>query len=91
MKKTTICILTAFCVSFSLFPALAYAESTKSIIVATGDEVPVDNELPQEYRVPEEYTENAVQFVTEDGVLLCGYVIGEGRQIALRIETLAFR
>ncbi len=78
MNKVTICIVLALCASLLLFPTLSYAENTESIIVATGNEVPIDNELPPEYRVPEKYTENAVQFVTEDGVMLCGYVLGEG-------------
>ncbi len=78
MKRIAICIILVICAL--LFPAVSYAENAGSIIVATGDEVPIDNELPPEYRVPEEYTENAVQFITEDGVLLCGYVLGEGRQ-----------
>ena len=78
MEKLRVCILVVLCAAGMLFPSYAYAENTQSIIVALGKDVPIDEELPEEYRVPEKYTENAVQFVTEDGVLLCGYVLGEG-------------
>lgn len=61
-------------------PALAYAgaDSGASIITATGQDVPTDDHLEEDYRFPAEYRDNAVQFRTEDGVLLCGYVLGEG-------------
>ncbi|HCC34815.1 MAG TPA: hypothetical protein DEQ02_03970, partial [Ruminococcaceae bacterium] len=78
MRKVAVCLFFVLCVSVTLSTFHAYAENTQSIIVAVGQDVPIDNELPEEYRVPEKYTENAVQFVTEDGVLLCGYVLGEG-------------
>lgn len=80
MKKACVCILIALCASLLFQPSLAYAENKTGIIVATGQDVPIDNKLPEEYRVPEKYTENAVQFVTGDGILLCGYVLGEGDQ-----------
>lgn len=61
-------------------PLSAHAEITsgESIIVATGEDVPSDDHLPEEYRFPAKYRADAVQFRTEDGVLLCGWVIGEG-------------
>ena len=56
------------------------AQNGQSIIVATGDAVPKDHHLPADgnYRMPEKYQKNAVQFRTEDGVLLVGWVLGEG-------------
>lgn len=81
MKKALICILIA-CTAMSLWltPVHAEMKNEKSIIVATGEDVPTDGHLSEEYRFPEKYRENAVQFVTEDGILLCGYVLGEGSQ-----------
>lgn len=80
MKKKYICVLAAFCMAIFCAPLLAHAEATnnESIIVATGEDVPLDDHLPEEYRFPAKYRANAVQFRTEDGVLLCGWVIGEG-------------
>lgn len=80
MKKTVFRVLAAFCLAVFCAPVFAGAESVpkESIIVATGEEVPFDDHLPQAYRFPEKYRENAVQFRTEDGVLLCGYVLGTG-------------
>ena len=79
MNKSLYALL-ALCLLLLSPPAPVYAEHTagESIIVATGENVPTDDHLPQEYRFPAKYRENAVQFRTEDGVLLCGYVIGEG-------------
>lgn len=62
------------------FPAAAPAQANDSIITATGEDVPKDTHLPEEYRFPETYQENAVQFTAEDGVLLCGYVLGTGKK-----------
>lgn len=80
MKKIFIYVLAAFCMAIFCAPLLAHAEiaNSESIIVATGEDVPLDDHLPEENRFPAKYRENAVQFRTEDGVLLCGWVIGEG-------------
>ena len=61
-------------------PTITFAEagSGTSIITATGQDVPSDGHLDEDYRFPSKYRDNAVQFRTEDGVLLCGYVIGKG-------------
>ncbi len=56
----------------------AEADHAASIITATGQDVPADSHLPEDYRFPEEYRDNAVQFRTQDGILLCGYILGEG-------------
>lgn len=55
------------------------AQKSGGIVVATGEAVPKDDHLPAEgdYRMPEEYRANAVQFRTEDGILLVGWVLGE--------------
>jgi esterase/lipase len=68
------------CAMLLILPDLSYAESAEagSVIVATGQDVPPDDHLPEEYRFPAKYRDNAVQFRTEDGVLLCGWVLGEG-------------
>jgi esterase/lipase len=81
VKKTLIwilmiCMVMCSCFSFTLVQAETNHE--KGIIVATGTDVPTDDNLSEEYRFPSKYRENAVQFVTEDGVLLCGYVLGKG-------------
>jgi pimeloyl-ACP methyl ester carboxylesterase len=75
-------MLIAFCALLLALPPSAYAETdtAQSIITATGYDVPTDDHLPEDYRFPEKYRENAVQFRTEDGVLLCGYVLGEGNR-----------
>lgn len=79
MKKAFIAILiTCLAMSIWITPLYAKARNETSIIVATGKDVPTDDNLSEEYRFPEKYQENSVQFVTEDGVLLCGYVLGEG-------------
>ncbi len=56
----------------------AYARGNDSIVIAVGQEVPTDDGQPQGYGFPSGYQENAVQFVTDDGVALCGYVLGTG-------------
>lgn len=56
----------------------AHAQNDYSIIIAIGQDVPTEDGLPEGYGFPEGYQENAVQFVTEDGVALCGYVLGTG-------------
>lgn len=80
MKKISLCVLAAVCLAVFCAPVLACAEPAPggSIVVAAGGDVPLDDHLPQEWRFPEKYRRNAVQFCTEDGVLLCGYVLGEG-------------
>ncbi len=82
MKKILIPIIAIIYLALLLFPTLAYAEAdpAASIITATGSDVPTDSHLPEDYRFPARYRDNAVQFRTEDGVLLCGYVIGEDRR-----------
>lgn len=79
MKKILISLLITFYAAL-LLPILAYAEADHavSIITATGRDVPTDSHLPEDYRFPAGYRDNAVQFRTGDGVLLCGYVIGKG-------------
>ena len=79
MKKIAVCILIMLCLVVFL-PIFAHAESggEASVITATGQDVPTDDHLPEEYRFPAQYRDNAVQFRTSDGVLLCGYVLGEG-------------
>ena len=79
MKKAFITILIA-CTAMLIWVTLLFAEAKNvtSIIVATGKDVPTDDNLSEVYRFPEKYRENAVQFITEDGVLLCGYILGEG-------------
>lgn len=79
MKKTSF-VMVLLCIILSMPTVTAYAEpvNNESIIVATGDGVPVDDSIPEEYRFPAKYQKNAVQFKTEDGVLLCGWVLGEG-------------
>lgn len=79
LKKAFIAILIA-CMAMSIWitPLYAEAKNETSIIVATAKDVPTDDNLSEEYRFPEKYRGNAVQFITEDGVLLCGYVLGEG-------------
>ncbi len=80
MHRIFIILIAALCSALLLFPTFAYAvnENTTSIITATGQDVPTDDHLDEEYRFPAKYRDNAVQFRTEDGVLLCGYVLGEG-------------
>lgn len=58
----------------------AYAQQEDTIVIATGADVPSDTHLPAEYRFPQEYQKNAVQFLTEDGIKLCGYVLGSGEK-----------
>jgi dienelactone hydrolase len=77
-KAFLIIILTCIALSLGLTPVHAETKNEKSIIVATGKDVPLDDHLPEEYRFPDKYRENAIQFVTEDGVELCGYVLGNG-------------
>lgn len=78
MKKTGIClkVLVLMLVLGNL--ATVHAQDNDSIIIAAGQEVPTDDGQPEGYGFPEGYQENAVQFVTEDGVVLCGYVLGAG-------------
>lgn len=80
LKKIYFFAFTAFCIIMFCMPIVAQAEAInkETIIVATGEDVPLDDHLPEEYRFPAKYRTNAVQFRTEDGVLLCGWVIGEG-------------
>ena len=56
----------------------AAARREDSIIIAQGREVSMEDGLAEEYSFPEGYEENAVQFLTQDGVALCGYVLGTG-------------
>ncbi len=82
-RKMALLAVLVFVLSFASSTALRAGDeygAGESIIVATGADVPIDESLPEEYRMPEEYTQNAVQFRTEDGVLLCGYVLGQGNK-----------
>lgn len=58
--------------------SMVHAQNNGSIVIAVGQEVPTEDGLPEGYGFPEGYQENAVQFVTGDGVVLCGYVLGTG-------------
>lgn len=83
LKRTELCIwglvlLAAFGGSATAGTAATGLQTTDTIIIATGQDVPTDNGLEEGYGFPEGYQENAVQFVTEDGVALCGYVLGTG-------------
>lgn len=82
MKKALILFFAVFCIilSYTLTSARGSDTNTASIIMATGQDVPTDDHLPVDYRFPAQYRDNAVQFKTEDGILLCGYVLGEGTQ-----------
>lgn len=75
MKKILVFVLTVFCL-LSYVPDFVHAQERDSIVTATGQDVPDDSEIKEEYRFPEAYRDYAVQFVTEDGVALCGYVLG---------------
>ncbi len=81
-----LCIV--FCITICCAPLFVRAESTDNeiIIAATGEDVLSDDHLPEEYRFPAKYRENAVQFRTQDDVLLCGYVIGEGSKTCLPLR-----
>ena len=79
MKKFFVSILTVFCLLICVSGSVN-AQEKDSIVIATGQEVPDDSDIKEEYRFPEEYRDYAVQFVTEDGVALCGYVLGEGNK-----------
>lgn len=59
-------------------PLMICAQNKDSIVIATGQAVPMEDGLEEAYSFPPGYEENAVQFVTEDGVVLCGYVLGTG-------------
>ncbi len=61
-------------------PVTTYAQQEDTIVIATGTDVPQDTHLPVEYRFPQEYQDYAVQFLTEDGIALCGYVLGTGEK-----------
>lgn len=76
----TIIISVVCAAAIALAHTAVHAQNGRSIIVATGDAVPKDHHLPAEgdYRMPEKYQKDAVQFRTEDGVLLVGWVLGEG-------------
>lgn len=80
MKKLFVCFITILCVIILFLTNFVNAQNEKSIIIATGQDVPKDDNLAEEYRIPEKYHDNAVQFITEDGILLCGYVLGNGSQ-----------
>ena len=62
----------------------AHAQNDYSIIIAIGQDVPTEDGVPEEYGFPEGYQENAVQFVTEDGVALCGCFRKGNRQVLRR-------
>ncbi len=78
MRKIILSVVCA--AAMALAHTAVLAQGGQSIIVATGDDVPKDHHLPAEgsYRMPEKYQKDAVQFRTEDGVLLVGWVLGEG-------------
>jgi esterase/lipase len=77
LKRTLVILALIYTVVFFM-PLSVHAENETSIIVATGQDVLTDYHLEDEYRFPEKYRDNAVQFRTGDGVLLCGWVLGEG-------------
>lgn len=78
VKRIGFCLLGLLLVLAFGGSATAHATDADSIVIAVGQEVPTDDGLPEGYGFPEGYQENAVQFVTEDGVVLCGYVLGTG-------------
>lgn len=78
MKRTFIFILAIWCAMIISAPVFSSAQSTGSIITATSEDVPINESVPAEYSFQTKYQADAVQFRTEDGVLLSGWVIGEG-------------
>ncbi|MDD4849172.1 MAG: alpha/beta fold hydrolase [Gemmiger sp.] len=80
MKKILFFILLLLIVTAAVLPVYAKAEDGTSIITATGEAVPTDNGKTDDYQFPAEYQEKAVQFLTEDGVKLTGYLFGEGEK-----------
>lgn len=79
IKKRLLSLLAMLCLLLS-FPCVVYALQDSSIVIATGQDVPTDDHIQEGYRFPKEYQDYAVQFVTEDGVALYGYVLGSGHK-----------
>ncbi|MGG0813048.1 alpha/beta hydrolase [Paenibacillus alvei] len=79
MKRKAMRLLAILCVVVMLLPSVVFAtdKNETSIIVATGKDVPTGGILGS---LPEKYPANAVEFVTQDGVKLCGYVLGSGNK-----------
>ncbi|NEZ41913.1 alpha/beta hydrolase [Paenibacillus alvei] len=79
MKRKAMRLLAILCVVVMFLPSVVFATDKKetSIIVATGKDVPTGGILGS---LPEKYPANAVEFVTQDGVKLCGYVLGSGNK-----------
>jgi len=72
LKKRLISIVMLFSVITLLFPTSAIAGVGDSVITKTGNSVLIDEHFPKDLQ------ENAVQFITEDDVLLSGIVLGKG-------------
>lgn len=64
MKKTELCLWGLVLMFMFGGQRVAYAQDTDNIIIATGQEVPTDDGLSEEYSFPAGYQENAVQFLT---------------------------
>lgn len=79
MKKIIAFILIIISI-FGVMCENVNAQDKSSIIVATGSDVPTDDYLEEYDRFPEKYRDKAVQFRTQDGVLLSGYVLGSGNK-----------
>ena len=74
------CMLFLFSTSVFCLPALATNSGNNSIITGTGLDIPMEDGQPEGYSFPTGYQENAIQFVTEDGVTLRGYIFGAGEK-----------
>ena len=87
-EKTQICLWVFLLILAFGSQRTAHAQYEDSITNSTGQELPTDDGLPEGYGFPSGYQENAVQFVTEDGVALGGYILGTGSR-GLQWEVLA--
>lgn len=78
-KRKAMRPLAILCVVVMFLPSVVFAtdKNETSIIVATGKDVPTGGILGS---LPEKYPANAVEFVTQDGVKLSGYVLGSGNK-----------
>ncbi|WP_413379179.1 alpha/beta hydrolase [Paenibacillus taichungensis] len=79
MKRKAMHLITILCLVVMFLPTVVFAEDKNetSIIVATGKDVPTGGILGS---LPEKYPANAVEFVTQDGVKLTGYVLGNSNK-----------
>ncbi|MGG3281029.1 alpha/beta hydrolase [Paenibacillus solani] len=79
MKRKAMHLIALLCIVVIFLPSVVFAEDKNetSIIVATGKDVPTGGILGS---LPEKYPANAVEFVTQDGVKLTGYVLGNSNK-----------